>query len=158
MRSDAATDEDREPNDGLVTLPSGPDLPVGPIERERQPRWKSIATVAVVLLIAGSIGWFLFQTQDSDRQPKGAPPARGVACPHLLAAADAYERGDRAAFRDEATRAAEAAQGSLQRSDQAFGPPERIALELGLGSGMSRTSVERLLGLMAHVCHAGPSI
>jgi hypothetical protein len=48
--------------------------------------------------------------------------------------------------------AAKVAEDTLQKSGQAFGEPERIALELDLSSNQSSARIERLLELATREC------
>jgi flagellar basal body-associated protein FliL len=110
-------------------------------------RWRSITAVVGVLAVAAGVAAFLFLSSDPDAPIDRAAPARGLACPDLRAAAEAYERGDDAAFDRAIAQAAEVAEQTLQTSGQVFGEPESIALELELAGGGSGESVrtERLL-------------
>jgi hypothetical protein len=111
--------------------------------------WMSVAAVAAALVVAGGVAAFLFFYSGLDQPPEQAAPAQGLACPFLLRAADAYEKGDRVAFNREVARAAEVAEETLQKSGQVFGEPERIALELDLGS---KEDVSILLERMDKAC------
>jgi hypothetical protein len=114
-------------------------------------RWRSIVTVLGVLAIASSVGLFLFRTQGSNQQNEQLAPTRGGACPLLLQATDANERGDRAAFSREIEEAAKVAEDTLQTSGEEFGEPEHIALELEL---CKIRNPERLLARAQDVCSA----
>jgi hypothetical protein len=92
---------------------------------------------------------FLFLSSDPVPPTDQAAPAQGLACPNLQQAAEAYERGDRGAFEREIAEAAKIAQGTLDKSGQAFGKPERIALELELGQ---INDPERLLATAQDIC------
>ena len=102
-------------------------------ESRKVPAWKPIAIIVAAVLIAGAIAGTLLLNQ-TDEQPKESAngPARGLACPFLQQASDAYNSGDNAAYEAAIRQAKEVAEGTLQTSGQAFGKPERIALELGL--------------------------
>ena len=97
-------------------------------------RWRSITTLVGVLAVAGGIAAFLFLSSEPDLRNEPAAAAKGLACPHLRRAAAAFENGDRDAFDQAIARAAKVAEDTLQISGQIFGEPERIALELQLGS------------------------
>jgi|SRR5438093_4686268 len=115
-------------------------------------RWRSIVTILGVLAVAGGIGLFLFLNQNSGSKPDQAAPMRELACPYLQHAADAYNRGDRLAYDQAISQAAHIAKDTLQTSGEAFGEPERVALELDLESNESPTRVERLLELALGDC------
>jgi hypothetical protein len=95
-------------------------------------RWRSIVTVLGVLAVAGGIGLFLFLNQNSGSKPDQVAPVRGLACPYLQQAADAYNRGDRLAYNQAIRQAAHIAEDTLQKSGEVFGEPEHIALEIRL--------------------------
>lgn len=97
-------------------------------------RWTSVAVALGVLAVAGGVAAFLFLSSDPDPPTQQAAPAQGLACPHLRAAAEAHEQGDSASFDRAIAQAAEVAEATSQESGQVFGEPERIALELALGS------------------------
>jgi hypothetical protein len=119
-------------------------------------RWSTVAAVAGVLLVAGGIAAFQFLSSDPATDPdstnEGAVPKERLACPHLQLAAEAYERGDTAAFDREVSLAAEAAEDALQASGQIFGEAERIALELDLGA---KRNIPRLLDEVGSACPDG---
>ncbi len=122
-----STQRPSDPSDGPFPDQDGDTTASG----ARKPVVIAVVAVAIAALVAGA----LLLTQQ-DEQPKDratAPPTRGLACPYLQQAADAYDSGDRAAYEDAVAQAKDAAEGALQTSGQAFGKPERIALELGLG-------------------------
>ena len=101
---------------------------------------RSVVAVVAALVIAAGVASFLLLSSGSDSKTgSAAPPARGLACPYLQQAADAYERGDRPAFDQAIDQAAQVAKEALQRSGEAFGDPERIALELRLSGGHDAT-------------------
>ena len=113
----------------------------------RKPVVIAVVAVATAAVVAGAL---LFSQQDE--QPKAratSPAARGLACPYLEQAADAYDSGDHAAYEDAVAQAKDAAEGALQTSGQAFGKPERIALELGLAT---HPDVSGLLTKASEVC------
>jgi hypothetical protein len=116
-------------------------------------RWTSVAAALGVLAVAGGVAAFLFLSSDSDRPTDQASPAQGLACPHLRAAAEAYEQGDSASFDRSIAQAAEVAEATSQKSGQVFGEPERIALELELSPNQSSARIERLLELALQGCH-----
>jgi hypothetical protein len=112
-------------------------------------RWRSIVTLLGVLAIATGVGLYLFRTQAPNEQTDQPAATRGGACPRLLLAADANERGDRVAFSREIGEAAKVAEDTLQTSGEEFGEPERIALELELGQ---IRNPEHLLDRARDVC------
>jgi hypothetical protein len=112
--------------------------------------------VVGVLAVAGGIGAFLFLNQNSGSKPDQVATMRGLACPSLQQASDAYSRGDQVAYNQAISQAAHIAEDTLQTSGQVFGKPERIALELDLESNESSTRVERLLELAAQGCQETP--
>jgi hypothetical protein len=122
---------------------------------ERGVRWVPIVAAVAVLAIAVGAGLYLFRTQTSGQASEPLPPARGLACPHLLQAADAYERGDLDSYHREIELAANAAEDALQTSGQIFGEPERIALELNLQQSMPESRVLALLGTARDRCGEG---
>jgi hypothetical protein len=95
-------------------------------------RWLSIVTVIGVVAVAAGLGVFLFLNQNSDSKPEQAAPVRGLACPYLHHAADAYNRGDRVAYNQAIDQAAHVGEDTLQKSGEVFGEPEHIALEISL--------------------------
>jgi hypothetical protein len=96
--------------------------------------WKSsILTLVGVLAVAGGIGMFLFLTHGSNSKPEQVTPARGLACPYLQQASDAYDRGDRVTYNRAVKQAAKVAEETLQKSGEVFGTPERLALDIELG-------------------------
>jgi hypothetical protein len=97
-------------------------------------RWTSVAAALGVLAVAGGVAAFLFLSSDPEPPTDRAAPAQGLACPRLREAAEAYEQGDSASFDRLIAQAAEVAEQTLQTSGQVFGNPERVALELDLGS------------------------
>lgn len=116
-------------------------------------RWSTVIAVVGVLLVAGGIAVFQFLSSDTDTDPNPdsanevAASEEGLACPHLQQAAEAYERGDTAAFDREISRAAEVAENTLERSGQVFGEAERIAMELDLGPEREvRSLLDRVSG------------
>jgi hypothetical protein len=112
-------------------------------------RWRSIVTVLGVLAVAGGVGVFLFLNQNSSSKPEQVATVRGLACPYLQRAADAFNRGDRVSYNQAISQAEQIAKGTLQTSGQSFGEPERIALDLAL----SQTEhPERLLTQAQDVC------
>jgi hypothetical protein len=117
---------DEEPID--ASMP--PDVSGDSIPRTR---WRSTITVIAVLALAAVVAGALLFNNRTDQSRDHAAPTQGLACPYLQQAADAYERGDRTAFDSAVAQALKVAQDTLQTSGQAFGKPERIALELGLG-------------------------
>jgi uncharacterized protein HemX len=115
-------------------------------------RQRTVAAIVAALVVAAGVAAFLFVSEPEtpvQQQPTTAAPTEGLACPHLLRAAEAYEQSDRAAYDREIDRAAEAAENALQTSGQAFGQPEEIALELDLGLAKD---VERLLASGQEAC------
>jgi hypothetical protein len=116
----------------------------------RRARWRSsIVTAVGVLAVVGGVGLFLFLTSGQDSKTEPVAEARGLACPYLQRAADAYDRGDQAAYNQAIGQAAHVAKDTLQTSGEVFGEPERIALELDLGAGQD---VQRLLELARIAC------
>jgi hypothetical protein len=141
--------------------PDGPDEELAAQSQDpngigRGGRWSTVAAVVAVLLVAGGVAAFQFLSSDPDTDPDSAngvvAPTEGIACPHLEQAAEAYERGDTAAFDREVARAAELAEEALQESGQVFGEAERIALELDLGQ---EKKVQSLLGRVGSACSDG---
>lgn len=139
-------------DEGVPAASPDPQAPGEPIAGRSRVAWPSIVTGAVVLAIAGGAGWSLFDTQSSQPRKESAPLARGLACPYLLQAADAYAQGDQSAFRQKIQQAARVAQDTLQTSGQAFGDPERVSIELDLAADLSPTRTKRLLELAVGDC------
>jgi hypothetical protein len=110
---------------------------------------RTLAGVVGVLLVAGGVAAFLFLPADADPPAEQSAPAEGLACPHLLRAAEAYGQGNRAEFDREIDQAAAIAEATLQESGKTFGEPERIALELDLGD---RRGVPNLLARVETLC------
>lgn len=129
MNDQRSSDRDAPLGDG-----SPGDGPGEPSISAKRPRWTPIVVSIAVLALAAGVAGALFLSQTSKPPRKRAAPAQGLACPFLHQAADAYDSGDLAAFQHAASQAAEVAQGTLQTSGQAFGAPERVALELSSGS------------------------
>lgn len=96
-------------------------------------RWRTVAVAASVLVLAGGVAAFLFLSSDTDPPTEEAKPTEGLACSHLLRAAEAHAQGDETEFDQEIARAAQVAEETLQNSGEVFGEPERIAVELELG-------------------------
>ena len=116
-------------------------------------RWTSVAGALGILAVAGGVAAFLFLSSDPDRTTDQAAPTPGLACPHLRAAAEAYEHGDSASLEQSIAQAARVAEATSQNSGQVFGEPERIALELELSPNQSSARTERLLELALQGCH-----
>jgi hypothetical protein len=112
----------------------------------------SVTAIAGVLAVAWGVAAFLFFSSRPDTPDEQSSLREGLACPYLRQAAEAYERGDRPAFNRTIARAATIAVDTLQESGQAFGEPERIALELDLGAEQRAPSlVGRVDGACSHV-------
>jgi hypothetical protein len=111
--------------------------------------WISVATIVGVLVVAGGVAAFLFFSKQPEALDEQRSPRRGLACPLLRQAAEAYERDDLAKFDRTIAQAAKVAEDTLQNSGQEFGAPERIALELGLGT---RPPIAALLTKAEQVC------
>jgi hypothetical protein len=133
-------------DDGALADPSS-----GP---SRRPRWQTIVTAIVVLMLAGAVAGALLTTHEDARPKERASPTEGLACPYLQQAADAYNGGDRAAFESAISQAATVAEDTLQTSGQTFGKPERIALELGLSDNRNVDHIVSLLERAAQDCQA----
>jgi hypothetical protein len=119
--------------------------------------WRTIGMAVAFIAIAGVVAVSIFHTGGTGRNEKRSAPARGLACPHLLLASDAYKRGDSDVFSLQITQAAELAQDTLQTSGEVFGEPERIALELHLNPKETSVGIERMLRLAVQDCQdVGP--
>jgi hypothetical protein len=140
---------DTHPEQGEVVDDGDRDPADEPAGDGRRVRWVAIVVTVAVLAVAVGAGLYLFRAQTPGRASEPSPPVHGVACPHVLQAADAYERGDLATYRQEIGLAANAAEDALQTSGEVFGEPERIALELGLSD---RPDMHKLLGKASVVC------
>jgi hypothetical protein len=119
---------------------------------EARPRWRSLTPLVGILVVAGGVGVFLLFTNRSGTETEKAAPTRGLACPYLQQASQAFHGGDTGAFSDAIDRAARVAEDTLRKSNQAFGEPERIALELRLAPDQSAHRVEHLLQLGTQEC------
>jgi len=119
---------------------------------DRRVRWLSVFAVVAVLTLAGGIALFLFMAHGTapgtDKRERAAP-TRGLACPALQQASDAYAQGDLETYNEAIDNALRIAQDTLQISGQAFGEPERIALELGL---REHADVSRFLTQASTAC------
>jgi hypothetical protein len=115
-------------------------------------RRRPIAAAVGVLAVAGGISLFLFLTHGSDSKTEQLAPEHGLACPYLEQAADAYPLGDRVAYNQAIDRAAQVAEDTLDKSGQAFGEPERIALELSLQQRRPRSGILNLLTAAQVAC------
>lgn len=94
------------------------------------------------LLTAAAVAFFLWISgNDPDSSPTAAPK-KGLACPQLREAFEQSEAGNEDAVRRSVRAAARAGERALDRSGQAFGRPEEIALELEyvLAEGGDRAS------------------
>jgi hypothetical protein len=120
-----------------------------------RPSWKPVVIGVVAVVIAAAVAGVLLLNHE-DEQPKEraatAAPLRGLACPYLQQASDAFDSGDHAAFESAIAQATDVAEGTLQTSGQAFGKPERIALELGLSENTDRNHIASLLELALQDC------
>lgn len=154
MSSEPPSDTSQELDDGLDPESLGPDSGRGHSADREKRLWLPVATIAGVLAVAGGIAAFLFFTSSSDSADDQSSPRQGLACPYLRQAAAAYEEGDSALFDRTIAQAAKVAEGTLQKSGQAFGEPERIALELDLAPDQSSARIERLLRLALRDCPA----
>jgi hypothetical protein len=136
------------------SAPQGKHVRSEPARDGRSIGWRSSAGAVAVLAVAGSVAWFSLKTQGSVKEPsERAAPARGLACPYLLQAANAWKRGDHAAYSEEIAKAARIAEDTLQTSGQDFGEPETIALDLDLTRDESPTRVAQQLELALRDCH-----
>jgi len=122
---------------------------VGEERRRRRRPILAVVVVIAVIGVAGGVGSFLFLTDGSNPTTEKAGPERGLACPSLQQAADAYEQGDLVAYNAAIDEALRVSQETLQISGQAFGEPERIALELGLSQ---HEDVPRFLTQASSAC------
>jgi hypothetical protein len=87
--------------------------------------------LAVILLAAAGGGALLSADDPGERAaPAQSPAQRGTVC-GLLAEAVELRGEDDAAFAAAIRHAARLAEGTLERSGQVFGAPERAALQLG---------------------------
>jgi hypothetical protein len=146
MSSDPPAETSPTQDEGIAAVSADPS------RNQRRARWTSVAAALGVLAIAGGVAAFLFLSSDPDAPIEQAAPALGLACPGLQAAAEAYEQGDSASFEQSIAQAAKVAEETLQKSGQAFGEPERIALELELSPNQSPAHIERLLELAIRDC------
>jgi hypothetical protein len=153
MSSEPPSDTSQGQDEGLDAEPSGHDADGGHGADGRKRWWMSVAAIAGVLAVAWGLAAFLFFSSRPDTFPdtrdEQTSPRQGLACPYLRLAAEAYERGDRPTFDRTIARAATIAEDTLQESGQAFGEPERIALELDLGAEQRLPS---LLGSVDSAC------
>jgi hypothetical protein len=117
-------------------------------------RWVSIGLAAAVLAIAVGAGLYLYRAHGSDTTSEQSTTVRGLACTHLLLAADAYGRDNLIVYRSEIGSASDAAKQTLQTSGELFGKPERIALELALTPDPDPTRVDRLLNTAVQDCQS----
>jgi hypothetical protein len=121
--------------------------PSGTQSRGRQ---RTVAAIVAALVVAVGVSAFLFVSDpETPAQQQPTKPAKGLACPDLLRALEAFEQGDQAEYEREIDRAAKAAENTLQNSGQVFGKPEEIALELDLGR---EKDVDRLLESAQEIC------
>ena len=97
-------------------------------------RQRTVSAIVAALVVAGGVAAFLFLSSDAEPPADRSAPTQGLACPHLRAAAEAYEQGNSVSFDRSIAEAAKVAEATAQKSGQIFGEPERIALELDLGS------------------------
>jgi hypothetical protein len=152
MSSEPPSDTGPVQDEDVAAHVPGSEALNGPTGGQMRSRWGSVGAVVAALAIAGIVGLSLFHAQGSHRQQEHSALARGLACPHLLAAADAYARGDRIAFDQEIAQAAKGAEETLQKSGQLFGKPERIALQLHLAPAESPARVKAMLQLATREC------
>jgi hypothetical protein len=151
MSSEPPGSEDA-PEDAPVSESPGNDIDKRSGDRMRA-RWRpSIVPIVGVLTVAGGVGVFLYVTHGSDSKQEHVTPALGLTCPSLQQAADAYDRGDRAAYNQAIDQAARVAEDTLQKSGEVFGEPERIALELSLQQHRPRRSTLDLLSAAQVAC------
>jgi hypothetical protein len=136
MNSEPPGSGDAQESDGPGNGASSSDVDRGSSGTGRV-RWLSMVTVIGVVAVAGGLGVFLFLNQNSDSKPEQVSTVRGLACPYLEQAADAYNRGDQVAYKQSIRQAAHIAEDTLQTSGEVFGEPERIALELDLSEGQN---------------------
>jgi hypothetical protein len=105
-----------------------------PKEPPREPGYRSLKTAVGILIGLGVISavvGYLVLSGDGSQQPAAAPtPKRGVACPHLRKAYEQRLGGNEDAASTSVRAAARAGEAALDKSGQAFGRPEEIALEL----------------------------
>jgi uncharacterized protein HemX len=153
MTSEPPSDMSSSQDEDVAERPDRPELPDEPTREERHTRLGSIVLAVVALTLATGAGLYLFFfSQGSSQTQENSAPTRGLACPHLVVAADAYARGDFTDYREEIGLAEKAAEDALQTSGQVFGEPEHIALELGLTVDENPTQIKRLLELGVHKC------
>lgn len=91
----------------------------------------------VGLVLVAAVAVFLVAGQDPDpaatsipTEPASPSPSSRLACPLLQEAEVALDTGDEQAFRAAVEEAGRIARRTLQTSGEAFGVPERIAIEL----------------------------
>jgi hypothetical protein len=149
MSSEPPSDTSQGQEEGLDQGSSGRDAGHGHRPDTEKRLWTTVAAVAGVLAVAWGVAAFLLFSAQPEALDEERSPREGLACPFLRQAAEAYERGERAALGRTIARAAGVAEGTLQNSGQVFGEPERIALELELGT---QARIEELLTQAKQAC------
>ena len=141
-----------QPSAPLDDAGEGP-FPDQPGDKAGPRSWRAIVIAVVAVVAAAAVAGALLLNQ-TDEPPKehATGPAHGLACPYLQQAADAHDSGDHAAYEAAIGQAEDVAEGALQTSGEAFGKPERIALELGLSSNKDPGHLTRMLELALQEC------
>jgi hypothetical protein len=117
--------EDGPKRDESLGRPHKPDD-----DRSWVPKARSIALIGAIVG-ALVIGVILTASEDVGSPASPEPESeRGVACPFLRFALEAFDAGDDTGFANSVRVAARQAELTLERSGQVFGRPEEIALQL----------------------------
>jgi hypothetical protein len=102
----------------------------------------------LLLGAATAVGIILFSTlwNGAENRSKSADGRanHGAACPYLYEASARFHNGDLPSFSKLVRYGAIAAEATLNRSEQVFGVPERIAVRLSLALKSSRISGSRI--------------